>query len=153
MNGAASGAPPPDWDFPAGFVHEERVGEEVIDELGHTHNAVYVQWLTRAAWAHSISLGIGPGVFRELGRGMAIRRHEIDYLASAYAGDQVLVATWITEFDGRLGMARRFQVVRRGDARTLLRARTEFACIDLDSGRARRMPQLFIERYGSAVIQ
>lgn len=152
MSGAGPG-PAPDWDLPEAFVHPESVGGGDIDELGHANNAVYVQWLTRAAWAHSVSLGVGPGVFRELGQGMAIRRHEIDFLASAYAGDEVLVGTWITEFDGRLTMARRFQVVRVGDVRTLLRARTEFACIDLGSGRARRMPGLFIERYGPAVVR
>ena len=72
------------WDLPTPFVQPIKVVSEDIDELGHANNAVYVRWLERCAWEHSKSLGLGLAEYRELDRAMAVLRHEIDYLASAY---------------------------------------------------------------------
>lgn len=121
-----------------------------IDELGHVNNAVYVRWLTDCAWSHSRELGMDMDAYRKLDRAMAMTRHEIDYLAPALVDDELQVATWIREYDDRLTMARRFQVVRPRDRVTLLRARTTFACIELSTGRPRRMPAAFREAYGGA---
>ena len=46
---------------------------------------------------------------------------------------------------------RHFQVIRIDDGVTLLRGGMRFACIELSSGRPRRMPQAFIDGYGPAV--
>lgn len=54
-------------------------------------------------------------------------------------------------WDRKLTMARRFQVVRLADGVTLLRAGMRFACIELSSGRPRRLPKEFITGYGPAV--
>ncbi|MNY51707.1 hypothetical protein D3C86_1873220 [compost metagenome] len=48
-------------------------------------------------------------------------------------------------------MTRRFQLIRPSDATTLLRAQTTFVCIELSSGRPKRMPAEFIEGYGAAL--
>jgi acyl-CoA thioester hydrolase len=81
-------------------------------------------------------------------RGMAALHTEIDYLLAAFRDDRVEVATWITKSDARLRVERRFQVRRAADGATLARARTEYACINLDSGRAVRMPEVFSSNYG-----
>ena len=78
---------------------------------------------------------------------MAVLRHEIDYLASAYEGDELEMATWIFSWDRKLRMTRHFQLVRKSDGATLLRARTTFVCIELSTGRPKRMPEAFIEGY------
>jgi acyl-CoA thioester hydrolase len=49
--------------------------------------------------------------------------------------------------DGRLRAERRFQVLRLRDGATLARARIDYVCINLDSGRAARMPELFARAY------
>jgi acyl-CoA thioester hydrolase len=61
------------------------------------------------------------------------------------------MATWIVESDQRLKMDRRFQLVRPEDGMTLLRAKTTFVCIELSSGKPKRMPTEFIEGYGLAL--
>ena len=61
------------------------------------------------------------------------------------------LATWIVDWDQRLKMTRRFQLVRPRDNLTLLRAQTTFVCIELSSGKPKRMPAEFIEGYGPAV--
>ena len=142
------------WDLgePPYVVDIEVVAAE-IDGLGHANNAAYVSWLERCAWSHSQSLGLDVADYQRLDRAMAVVRHEVDYLASAYLGQTLQVATWIIESDHRFKMTRRFQVLRPADGVTLLRALTTFACIEMSSGKPKRMPPEFVEGYGKAVIQ
>ncbi|KRW59513.1 acyl-CoA thioesterase [Pseudomonas sp. TTU2014-080ASC] len=140
------------WDFTDPFVIDLCVNAEDIDGLGHANNAVYVSWLERCAWRHSQFLGLDLAEYRRLDRAMAVLRHEIDYLASAYEGQQLQMATWIIESDHRLKMTRHFQLVRPEDGVTLLRARTTFVCIELSTGKPKRMPAEFVEGYGAAVL-
>lgn len=136
------------WDWPEPFLHRVRATAEQIDELNHVNNAVYVQWMEDSAWQHSHSLGLGITRYEELDRGMAVLRHEIDYLASAHLGDELCMATWIVAPKNRLKMDRLFQLVRPADGVTLLRARTTFVCVQLSTGRPKRMPEAFLTGYG-----
>ncbi|MEH6582185.1 MAG: acyl-CoA thioesterase [Halioglobus sp.] len=140
------------WDEPAPFTLETMVKPEDIDGLNHTNNTVYVKWCEQVAWAHSVSLGLDLDSYRAVNRAMAITHSEYDYLQASHEGDPIAVATWITHWDKKLTMHRRFQVIRPSDGVTLLRAGMRFVCIDLASGRPRRMPKEFITGYGPAVI-
>lgn len=135
------------------FTLDIHVDTSDVDGLGHVNNAVYVTWMERCAWAHSEALGIGLDVYQSVDRAMAVHRHEIDYLAPTHAGEALTLATWIVTTDHRLRMDRHFQLVRPADEATLLRAVTTFVCIEMSSGRPKRMPELFLERYGQALIQ
>jgi acyl-CoA thioester hydrolase len=135
------------FDFPAPHVIELDVAAEDIDVYQHVNNAVYLSWFDRAAWSHSAALGVPLERCIAMRRGMAALRTEIDYLTAAVRGDRVLVGTWIAASDLRLRCERRFQVLRAGDGRTLARALTEYVCINLDSGRAVRMPEEFSRAY------
>ncbi|MDT4826427.1 tol-pal system-associated acyl-CoA thioesterase [compost metagenome] len=139
------------WDMPNPFVIDIKVVADDIDGLGHANNAVYVSWLERCAWRHSQNLGLDLAEYRRLDRAMAVLRHEIDYLAAAYEDQELQMATWIVESDQRLKMDRRFQLVRPEDGSTLLRARTTFVCIELSSGKPKRMPEEFVDGYGGAL--
>lgn len=140
------------WQLPDPFVIDIEVKSEDIDGLGHANNAVYVSWLERCAWRHSQSLGLDLAEYCRLDRAMAVVRHEVDYLAAAYEGEQLQLATWIVQSDQRLKMTRHFQLVRPSDALTLLRAQTTFVCIELSTGKPKRMPVEFIEGYGRALL-
>jgi acyl-CoA thioester hydrolase len=135
------------FDFPAPHVIELTVQPQDIDAYDHVNNAVYLRWFDRVAWSHSAALGVPQEQCLTLRRGMAALRTEIDYLLAAVNGDVVHVATWIARSDTRLRCERRFQVVRITDGRTLARAMTEYVCINLDSGRAARMPDVFRRAY------
>jgi acyl-CoA thioester hydrolase len=140
------------WDYPDPFTLETSVAAADIDGLNHTNNAVYVNWCQQVAWAHSVALGLDLERYRALDRAMAITRSEYDYLQASREGDAVAVGTWIVSWDRKLTMARQFQAIRLTDGITLLRARMRFACIELSSGRPRRMPREFLEGYGPAVL-
>jgi acyl-CoA thioester hydrolase len=135
------------WELPAPHVVGLSVQTADIDAYGHVNNSVYLTWLDRAAWSHSAALGMPLADCLALRRGMAAQRIEIEYLRAAIAGDEVLIATWIVASDARLRCARRFQVWRPRDAATLARAGVDYVCINLDSGRAVRMPAAFARAY------
>lgn len=144
--------PTADWDFPDPHVVTLEVAASDIDAYDHVNNAVYLSWLDRVAWSHSAALGISLEDCVRIRRGMAAHRTEIDYLRAAVLGDQVSVGTWIVSTDGKLRVERRFQIRRAPDGETLARARTDYVCINLDAGRATRMPESFTQKYVISVL-
>ena len=140
------------WDHPDPFTLPTRVGAGDIDGLEHTNNTVYVKWCEQVAWAHSVALGLDLDAYRRLDRAMAITHSEYDYLQASREGDELVAGTWIVGWDRKLTMERRFQILRPADGVTLLRGMMRFACIEISSGRPRRMPPEFIAGYGPAVL-
>jgi acyl-CoA thioester hydrolase len=135
------------FDLPSPHVHGVTARAGDTDAYGHVNNAVYLEWLDAAAWAHSAALGIPAEQCVAARRGMVVWRSQMHYLAPAFAGDALDVATWIVFADGRLRVDRRFQVRRPRDGRTLLRGLIHYVCADLDTGRPCRMPAEFRGRY------
>lgn len=135
------------WDVPNPYTLPVTVLAEHIDAYGHTNNVVYLQWLERVAWAHSSALGLSMDDYQRLGAGCVVHRHELDYLAATFAGQQLMLATWIHENDNRLSMWRRYQIIRLDDGKTVLRGQSHWVCVDLASGRPRRQPPEFIAAY------
>ena len=139
-------ANPPAWDAPAPHVIAIDVTSAHIDLMQHVNNVHYLQWLENVAWDHSVALGMRPEDYTRLGHGMVVRRHELDYIAPALLGDRVLLATWIVGLD-RLSLHRRYQFVREADGATLFRGATHFVCVEIASGKVRRMPPEFAAVY------
>ncbi len=134
-----------DWDLPDPFTLDINVRPEDTDRLGHANNVVYVRWLEDISWAHIESAGMTWALHEQTGKAMAITRTEIDYLAAANAGDRLVLATWFTDFDGRIRSARQFQLVRPADGKTLMRAISTHACVNMQSQRPTRVPAEFAE--------
>jgi acyl-CoA thioester hydrolase len=132
-----------DWDYPDPHIIEHTASGDEADGYGHINNSVYLKWLDQCVWDHCNAVDMTPEFCRELNRGFAAVRHEIDYIASAYPGDRVAIANWVTVNDRRLRAERRFQIIRLDDERTLLRARSFYVCTDLTTGRPTRMPEAF----------
>src|SRR5690606_23591583 len=116
-------------------------------------NVVYVRWLEDISWAHIESLGMTWELQLEEGRAMAITRTEIDYLGSALAGDELVMGTWLVDFDGRFRSSRRFQLVRCSDGRTIARAISNHACINLKTQRPSRIPPRILEIMRGALVE
>jgi acyl-CoA thioester hydrolase len=140
------------WQLPNPFLNIWQVTPQQIDYYQHANNVTYVSQLELTSWAHSNHLGLTIEQYQTLNRGMAISRHEINYLAAAHVNDLIDCATWIVQCDNRLKLTRQFQFIRRGDQKTLLTARTEFVCIALSTGKPKRMPKEFVDIYGPATV-
>jgi acyl-CoA thioester hydrolase len=135
------------WDVARPFVESVRVAEQDLDQFGHANNVTYLAWLERVAWSHSVSLGLSFADYERLGAGCVVRRHELDYLLPTFRDDELLLGTWVDECDAKFTMWRAYQIVRAGDGKTVLRGRTKWVCIDMKSGRLRRMPPEFVAAY------
>lgn len=132
-----------DWDYPEPHIIEHIATTDEADGYGHINNSIYVSWLDKCVWDHCNTVNMPPELCRKLNRGFAAVRHEIDYVSSAYPGDRVAIANWLTLNDGRLRAERRFQVIRITDNKTLLRARSDYICTNLTNGKPVRMPDIF----------
>jgi acyl-CoA thioester hydrolase len=118
-----------------------QVPEAAIDVNGHVNNVAYIQWMQDAAMYHSAQLGWPQERYTEHGWTWIIRRHGIEYLAPAYAGDAIVVQTWVADFH-RIRSLRGFCFVRPVDDTVLARAETLFVFCDLKSGRPLPIPEL-----------
>ncbi len=134
-------------DVPEVFTVNQAVEEQHIDVLGHVGNLVFLGWLLAAAEAHSAAVGLTWERYRELGGVFVVRRHEVDYLGSAYLGDQLVVRTWIAS-TARVSSVRNYEVLR--DTRCLVRATTTWAFIDLSTGRPCRIIEPVLAAFGLA---
>ncbi len=143
---AAKSSPTP-WDFANPHVVTLEVLAADIDAYDHVNNAVYLSWLDRAAWTHSATLGLSLEQCLAMRRGMA-RTPDADRLRAG----RVCWATACWSAHGSSTPTRdcvssvRFQIRRAADGETLARARIDYVCINLDSGRAVRMPESFSQR-------
>jgi acyl-CoA thioester hydrolase len=143
-----------------GFAAHFRVRNHEMDVLGHVNNAVYLNYLEQAGIEHSAALGYDAARLRAIGGLFIARRHEIDYLRPAVAGDRLIVVTWIAEQRG--AQAVREYLLARLDQpdhsegglpadhflapgfalpdAPLVRARTHWVWVGADDGRPRRLP-------------
>lgn len=135
------------WDAPAPYILAVSPEPEDIDGLDHTNNAVYVKWCERVGWAHSEALGLSMADYHRLDRAMAIRRGEYEYLLPSFLGEKLTLGTWLTAGDGRISMQRRFQLLRESDGATVMRGLWDLVCIEISSGKPRRMPAEFLQAY------
>jgi acyl-CoA thioester hydrolase len=117
-----------------------------IDALRHVNNEVYLKWLLEAAGAHSVSLGFGMEKFLSDGACFVVRRHEIEYLASAYLGEELVVETWVKDMEA-VRSKRAYRIRRLKDDKILVTAETLWVYINMKTGRPTEIPASMQEAY------
>ncbi len=135
------------WDRPDPFAIELRVSKHHIDALGHTNNTHYLSWLQLCAWEHSKARGFSEQTMVKLDRAMVVRETRMQYLAATFCGDVLQIGDWITASDGKLRATREFQILRTKDQVCIMRARIDYICMRISSGKPTRMPTEFITAY------
>jgi acyl-CoA thioester hydrolase len=108
--------------------------------VAHVSNVEYVRWLDRAAELHADALGHTRAEMAAAGHMWFVARHEVDYRAEAFPGDELEVFTWVSSMD-RTTCVRETLVWRSRDGRAVCRARTRWAFVDLGSRRPARIPE------------
>lgn len=122
---------------------------EDMDMLEHVSNLVYVRWIQEVAEAHSSSLGFDMRAYHRLGGVWVVRRHEIDYLASAFAGDRLCLRTWVESWKAA-SCVRRTSITRLDTAREvpLVRASTTWVFVSFETNRPQRIPDELLAAFG-----
>ena len=134
-------------DHPDPYWKRFTVQQEDLDGFNHVNNAVYLKWMDATIWEHTNAVGLDAQTCLDLNRGMAAVKHEINYLSSAFLGDEIIVYNWVSANDGRLRCSRTLQILRLGDQKTILRASSDYVCTNLTTGRPTRMPEIFKTAY------
>ena len=129
------------------FVCALRIGgHHLSDSVQHVSNVEYLRWLDRAAELHADHLGYTRQRLLEQGNMWFVARHEIDYLAEAWHGDDLLVATWVRDMQ-RVRSWREYVVIRPADETVLCRAATLWVFVDLATRRPARIPDQMASRF------
>ncbi len=133
--------------MPAIFEYRLVVPPSAIDALGHANNTVYFQWMEATATAHSTEQGWSTEQYLERGIAWVARSHSIEYRRPAFAGDRIVVRTWVCDMH-KVSSSRRYRILRELDQpedgaefELLARAETRWVLIDLQSRRPIRVPE------------
>ncbi len=112
-----------------------------IDDLGHVNNVVYLRWVqdvARGHWAHAARAADRERL------GWVVTRHELDYKAAAFLGDQLIGRTWIGATTPVT--CERFVEIRRPrDDRLLAASRSIWVPVDRATGRPKRIDASVLE--------
>jgi acyl-CoA thioester hydrolase len=141
-----------DWSYPAPFTYQQVVSKSHIDGLSHTNNACYVKWCEAVAWRHSNALGLDIADYRRLDKAMALHRAEYQYCLPSYAGEELIVATWLTHSDQKLRLERQFQINNLNTGSCIMRAKWWLICVTLSTGKATRFPREFLACYSDHTL-
>lgn len=152
----------------SGYVCWFRVRFSECDPLGHVNNSVYLTYLEQAAIDHAAAGGWSSERLRqEIGAVFVARKHEIEYFQPATEGAVLEVRTWPSAMSGARG-TRHYEIGRtvaeapasqidrlippeeiapfaRRDL--IVRAQTEWAFMNVTSGRPTRIPAAVIRDF------
>jgi acyl-CoA thioester hydrolase len=120
------------------YIHRVEVQPADIDRLGHAGNQVYLRWVLEAALAHSTALGLPEEAYLARGQAWVVRRHQLEYLRAAKAGDALQVETRVASMSAASSV--RLTRVLRG-TELLCNASTDWVYVELDRQRPKRIPE------------
>jgi len=117
-----------------------RVYIEDTDAGGIVFHAKYLHYMERARteWVRSCGVGLRAGLADNIS--YVVQRLDIHYAVAAKLDDELLVTAEPVAF-GRVWMDFRQRVLRASDRRLLSDSNVRVACVALDTGRPRRLPE------------
>jgi len=124
----------------AGFELPIRVYIEDTDAGGIVFHAKYLHYMERARteWVRSCGVGLRAGLAENIS--YVVQRLDIHYAVAAKLDDELLVTAEPVAF-GRVWMDFRQRVMRATDRKLLSDSNVRVACVALDTGRPRRLPE------------
>ncbi|MCR4532544.1 acyl-CoA thioesterase [Acinetobacter venetianus] len=123
-----------------------QVQSQHIDVLGHVNNVMYVQWMQDVAAVHIETLGLGLTQYLELKHAMVAVEHHVQYRKAALEGDEIILRTWLDDINA-LYSFRQYAFYRPKDQSVLFVGNTKWACIEIATGRPKRMSPSFTQAY------
>jgi acyl-CoA thioester hydrolase len=121
------------------FRNERVLEARHIDVLGHVNNLAWIRLALELADAHASALGFGFEALRARGFVWVVRHQDLHYERSAFLGDRIRGATWVSELRGARCL--RHTRLRGLSGELLFAANTEWAFVDVAKLRPRRIPE------------
>jgi len=131
----------------AKFTLTLRVPDADIDRQGHVNNVAIVRYIQEAAIAHWLSVASAEV---QAAFTWVVRRHEVEYLRPAFPGEELLLRTWVGAPSGAT-WERFTEVLRSGEEKPLVTARTVWVLLDAATGRPRRVDPAMIAQFAKEV--
>ena len=128
------------------FQRRRTIEEEHCDRLGHVNNIVWVEFVLELADAHSSARGFTWDTYMAGGAIWIIRHQSIDYIQAALPGDELLEETWVSEIRGARSI-RHSRFTRLADGIKLLTATTQWAFVDVNTQRPKRIDRKLIDQF------
>ena len=125
--------------MPRILVQPLDVPGSAIDVNGHVNNLAYLQWMQDSAIAHSTAQGWPVERYLQARAGWVVRSHYIEYLRPAFAGERLILLTWVAGMRKR-SSARKFLFWRPEDQQVIARAETLWVFVDSATGRPGSIP-------------
>lgn len=125
--------------MPQIYHYELTVPKEAEDQNGHVNNVEYLRWMQDAAMQHSETTGCTQAT-NAAGATWVVRTHKIEYLKPAFAGDRVVVMTWVVNFRRVLSL-RKYKMFRPADKALLAEGETDWVFVDAQKGTMRSIPK------------
>jgi acyl-CoA thioester hydrolase len=108
-----------------------------LDAMQHVNNVVYLQWVQDVAVAHWNARA--PEALRSK-YNWVVLRHEIEYKSPALPADELVLKTWVYDYDG-VKSTRKVQVLRSRDNKLLAEAGTVWCLLSAATGRPVRIDE------------
>lgn len=124
--------------MPQIYQYALTVPENAVDVNGHVNNIEYLRWMQDAAVLHSDIQGCTKATIAA-GATWVVRTHHIEYLRPAFAGDNIAVLTWVSNFR-RVKSLRKHRIIRIEDRAVLVDGETDWVFVDARTGRLRSIP-------------
>ena len=114
--------------------------------IAHVSNVEYLRWIDCISDLHGISCGQSRQQLLAQERMWFVSRHEIDYLAEAFAGDRLGCATWFSRF-GRTTLQRETLIWNRDRDVAVCRASSRWVFMDLKSRKPTRIEDAQVKSF------
>jgi acyl-CoA thioester hydrolase len=124
--------------MPQIYQYKLTVPDNALDINGHVNNIEYLRWMQDAALLHSDIQGCTRATI-EAQATWVVRTHRIEYLRPAFAGEHIVVLTWVTNFR-RVQSLRKYKIVRLDDNTVLVDGETNWVFVDARTGSLRSIP-------------
>ncbi|KAA8731840.1 acyl-CoA thioesterase [Acinetobacter qingfengensis] len=128
------------------FQRNISVEAQHIDQLGHVNNLAYMQWMQEIALAHTEHLGLGLNDYLQMKHAMVASEHHVKYRKACVLGDKLILRTWLGELSG-FSSVRHYLFYRPQDDAVVFQGTTLWVCVELATGRAKRLSPTFSQTY------
>jgi acyl-CoA thioester hydrolase len=131
--------------MPQIYQYKLTVPEDALDVNGHVNNLEYLRWMQSAAVLHSDSQGCTKAT-TAAGATWVVRTHHVKYLRPAFAGENIIVLTWVSDFR-RVQSLRKYRIIRVEDNALLVEGETNWIFVDAKTGQLRSIPKNVINTF------
>ena len=127
------------------YQYRLTVSPDMVDINNHVNNIEYLRWMQTAAVLHSDAQGCTKATIAT-GATWVVRSHYIEYLRPAFAGEEIIVLTWVVDFR-RVRSLRKYRIIRVQDNAVLVKGETDWVFVDSKTGRLRSIPEDIMNKF------